>query len=170
MLLPRLVNPRKLVATNATFTRDIDVNHLPRLQEATLSITRVFVDVQLERDEQHRPQLVGKVEASFELECQRCLSSMPVDIDHQFRVVMAWDEIQEKALPKNLDAWIVGDEDADLCAILEEEILLLLPVVPKHDSECLEPKLFQSGEGVDSEAETKENPFSVLAELKGDSE
>lgn len=165
--LPRLVEPRKLATAFANFQRVIDAEDLPRLREVASNIESVSVDIDFGRDEQGRPELSGDINAVFELECQRCLEPMTLTISKQVRLAIVWDEAQAKALPKTLDPWIVGEGEADLAAILEEEILLDLPVVARHAEDCLDPTLLSAGEADEEEA-TKPSPFSVLAGLKGD--
>lgn len=74
-------------------------------------------------------------------------------------------------LPKGYDALEVGEEPLDLLALVEDELLLALPIVPAHDPEvCQHPAGFVvEDEPESSEVEDKRpNPFSVLAQLKRD--
>lgn len=69
------------------------------------------------------------------------------------------------------DALEVGEEPLDLLALVEDELLLALPIVPAHDPEvCQHPAGFVvEDEPESSEVEDKRpNPFSVLAQLKRD--
>ncbi len=165
--LPKVVEPRKLVATGATFKREIDLSDLRRLREAVISADYVKVDLRFERDEQGRPQMVGKIDACLNLECQRCLNPMDLTLALATRLSIVWDEAQAQALPKDVDPWIVDGVEADLCAIVEEEILLSLPVVPKHENDCLDASAYRSGSEPDELEKTK-SPFDVLAGLKGE--
>ena len=163
--LPKLVEPRKLATAFAHFERVISSEDLPRLSEAAINVDRVWVDINFGRDDQGRPELSGSIEAKLTLECQRCLEAMSYEITRSVALAIVWDEAQAKALPKHIDPWVAGEDEADLAAILEEEILLALPVVARHDYDCLDPSLLSSGD-LDQEEDTKPNPFGVLAELK----
>lgn len=163
--LPKLVEPRKLATAFANFQRFVHADDLPRLSEAVISIDRVAVNIDFGRDEQGRPELVGSIKAQLTLECQRCLEPMNYDVDRDIALAIVWDEAQAKALPKHLDPWIAGEDEADLAAILEEDILLALPVVARHAYDCLDASLLSTGDSEEVE-DTKPNPFSVLAELK----
>lgn len=166
--LPKNVDPRKLVSAGAAFKREIRAEDMPRLQEVAASIVDVRVDVLFDRDEQGRPEVIGTVDGSLELTCQRCLESMALVFEQKFHLAIVWDEAQAKALPKYIDPWIVGEEEADLCAMIEEEILLSLPVVPKHDTACQDPAYFTDDTEQDVSEKKREthNPFSVLKGLK----
>jgi uncharacterized protein len=131
-----------------------------------LSIDKAFATVTFDRDEQGKPVVLAKVQVAMQLECQRCLGAMDFPIDLEAELQLVWDEAEAKALPTGREAWIVGEGEADLAAILEEEILLALPVVPKHEEDCVPPSLMSSGDEVTSSEEQVKNPFSVLADLK----
>ncbi|WP_096084881.1 YceD family protein [Agaribacterium haliotis] len=165
--LPQLVEPRKLATAQASFERSIALDQLVRLQELALRVLSAKVSLHFDRDEQNRPELRGLIQAQLELECQRCLEPMLFDIERSVQLAIVWDEAQAKALPKGLDPWVVGEGEADLVDIIEEEILLDIPVVARHEHDCLNPDFLSIGEGGDEAGETKANPFSVLADLKG---
>jgi uncharacterized protein len=105
-------------------------------------------------------------DAVLPLTCQRCMgrAEMPVRIDTWYRFVdnedtaLAEDDASEEDL-------LVLEPQLDLTALLEDELLLALPVVPLHD-QCpvLPPQLVTDGE-VQEPAE-KPNPFAALARLK----
>lgn len=104
------------------------------------------------------------------LTCQRCMNVVftPVEVNQWYRFVasediaMAEDDQSEEDL-------LVMEPDFDLLAVLEDELLMALPLVPMHDQCPVAPLL-----GVDDiedtdEAEEKPNPFAILAKLKKDS-
>ena len=59
----------------------------------------------------------------------------------------------------------------DLLALVEDELLLALPIVPAHDPEvCQHPGWIRRRRraGVERSRDKRPNPFSVLAQLKRD--
>jgi uncharacterized protein len=115
------------------------------------------------------------------LQCQRCLDAtgLDVDIDRSFRFVA--DEATAVALDAELDDAdvLVADGAFDLHALIEDEILLSLPIVPMHevcphqvimstlpvrpgDANATDPG--GPDDGADDAA--KEHPFAALAALK----
>ena len=99
------------------------------------------------------------------LQCQRCLSPMDVDVvvDRRFRFVAG------EAAAAELDADSEDDvlaltRDLDLQELVEDELLLALPIVPMHAS-CPEPLRSLD---VESEREAVPSPFAVLATLRRD--
>ena len=104
---------------------------------------------------------------SVPLTCQRCMGTVatPLEIDQWYRFVatediaMAEDDASEEDL-------LVMAPQFDLLAVLEDELLMALPLVPMHD-ECPIAPVMQAGEdALATPASEKPNPFAVLAQLK----
>ena len=105
--------------------------------------------------------------ANVPLTCQRCMGTlqMPLQIDRWYRfvesedVAMAEDDASEEDL-------LVMAPQFDLLALLEDELLMALPLVPMHD-ECPVTPTFSAGmDEVLDGANEKPNPFAALAQLK----
>jgi uncharacterized protein len=100
------------------------------------------------------------------LTCQRCLHPVGVDLSiaQDFRFVadeataLAEDDASEEDL-------LVLEDSFDLMALVEDELLMSLPLVPMHP-ECLSEQAPTSKEEAAIFAEAKPNPFAVLASLK----
>lgn len=106
-----------------------------------------------------RWELRVTVEGTLRLNCQRCLSGMewPFEVRSALLLVRSQDEIPEDELEDASRDAIEVQPDMDVLALVEDEILLALPVVPRH--ERCEPPAPAGGSG-------KESPFAVLAGLK----
>ncbi|MEP6772000.1 MAG: DUF177 domain-containing protein [Polaromonas sp.] len=104
------------------------------------------------------------------LTCQRCMGvvATPVQVDQWYRFVasediaMAEDDQSEEDL-------LVMEPQFDLLAVLEDELLMALPLVPMHE-ECPVPPKLQAGELTEGDSAgtsgEKPNPFAVLVQLK----
>lgn len=107
-------------------------------------------------------------QVSLPLTCQRCLG--PVDIALEvvraFRFVAT--EAQAEAEDEEAEEDVLAlSRDFDLQALIEDELLMELPVVPRHEVCPTEVKL--AAQDADFEAAQAENPnpFAALAGLKG---
>ena len=97
------------------------------------------------------------------LECQRCLQPMaePLAVDRRFRFVA--DEDQAAVLDEaSEDDVLVASHSFDLAALIEDELILALPLVPRHPA-CPEPLPVTPDAGAD---EAAPNPFAALAALR----
>ena len=106
-------------------------------------------------------------DTSLPLTCQRCMGAVqtPLQVDQWYRFVatediaMAEDDASEEDL-------LVLTPQFDLLAVLEDELLMALPLVPMHDV-CPELPAFSAGViDVPADTEGKPNPFAALAKLK----
>ena len=108
-----------------------------------------------------------QADTSVPLTCQRCMAAVQelLKIDQWYRFVatediaMAEDDASEEDL-------LVMAPQFDLLALLEDELLMALPLVPMHD-ECPALPAFRAGViDVPDEVPGKPNPFAALAQLK----
>ncbi|BAN23737.1 putative uncharacterized protein [Caballeronia insecticola] len=132
-------------------------------------------ELQDDGTEAPQPYLRLAVHGSVWLICQRCLAvySQHLDVDATYRIVATEAEADEFPLDDDEVEVIVGSRQFDLVDLIEEELLLSLPLVPKHNvcPEAHESLLQGSADDEPDEAgaqdeAAKPNPFAVLGKLK----
>ena len=104
---------------------------------------------------------------SVPLTCQRCMAAVqePLQVDQWYRFV-ATEEIAMEQDDASEEDLLVMAPQFDLLALLEDELLMALPLVPMHDV-CPELPAFSAGViDVPENASDKPNPFAALAQLK----
>jgi uncharacterized protein len=113
-------------------------------------------------DKRGYPILVLDLQARVPVVCQRCLQEfeLPVKVHNRVRVV----ELPEGELLEQADETLASEEDIvaaagplDVMAMIEDEMILALPLAPRHDQCEL------AGGGTVKQIES---PFGVLAKLK----
>ncbi|MET3129785.1 uncharacterized protein AAKU55_000026 [Oxalobacteraceae bacterium GrIS 1.11] len=109
------------------------------------------------------PQLTLSVAGTVQLICQRCLAPYAYQIDASTTLVLAKDdehadEIEDILDDEAIDV-IVGSRTMNGNDLIEDEALLALPQVPKHDT-CPDTAL------IDSTKTEKKLPFAGLKDLK----
>ena len=104
--------------------------------------------------------------ASIPLTCQRCMTAVdsPIKVDQWYRFV-ATEEIAMAEDDESEEDLLVMAPQFDLLAVLEDELIMALPVVPMHEVCPVTPQM-QTGELQAAESVEKPNPFAVLAQLK----
>ena len=105
---------------------------------------------------------------SVPLVCQRCMGAMDValDVSPSFRFVAT----EEIALAQDEDAEedvLVFSREFNLAALIEDELLMALPLIPQHEACPTQVKLSAADAGFDQTLPEKTNPFSALAKLQG---
>ena len=111
-----------------------------------------------------RPSLHVQASTDVTLECQRCLQPMAWPLRAERRIFFVDGEDAAAALDAECEDDVLALAPAlDLPALVEDELLLALPLVPRHEI-CPQPlpRAF-----ADEAAETAaDHPFAVLAALK----
>ncbi|HET9641881.1 MAG TPA: YceD family protein [Burkholderiaceae bacterium] len=98
------------------------------------------------------------------LQCQRCLHPVRVNVsfERSFRFVRNEAEAEAQDLDSEEEV-LAATRSLDLLTLVEDELILELPLVPRHE-ECPQPLPLTAGseEGAEEEA----NPFAQLEVLK----
>lgn len=166
--VPDLIDPVVMAGKQQQLEGGFELSELSRIKDS-LADTSGTVSFQLlfHRD---RKNIVisGDVDSVLQLRCQRCMELMqwPVHGDVSLAVVSSMDEADR--LPDAYEPVLLTETKIPLKDIVEEELLLALPVIPQHAGDC------PSGVEVESSAEPaltvsaddeRYQPFANLAEL-----
>ncbi|MEP6740130.1 MAG: YceD family protein [Caldimonas sp.] len=112
-----------------------------------------------------QPALRLVIDADVALECQRCLQPMAVPLHVERRLFFVEGEDAAAALDAESEDDVLALAPAlDLRPLIEDELLLALPIVPRHET-CPEPLPRAPVEDA-LRVESEEHPFAALAALK----
>lgn len=182
--LPDLVDPWRAVRARAVFSGTLAASRLQRLVEAVEGLGGTVVpDISYDMRFERRPDglcvVLGRVSARVILTCQRCLSDVDIGVDAPIAVALVRTDEAARDLPPDLDPLVVTDDVLCPLDLVEDEVLLGIPPVPRHELGAC-PEGSHAGAGVQlfgsateehvAEASMSEqsNPFAVLAALKRD--
>ena len=168
-MLPKMIDLRRSADQDIEYQTRMQASLLARLEEAVDELDEeISVRIRLHKDEQGRLRVTGEAAVQAKLTCQRCMQLSDHLLETEIDLVAVYSEEQAKALPKELDAWVVEDS-ANLHELIEDELLLAMPIVAYHpEEECSAAGSFQSGEPV--ETVEKRSPFAVLKDLASSSD
>ncbi|WP_455217635.1 YceD family protein [Kaarinaea lacus] len=123
-------------------------------------------------DESGIPRVRGKTQATLILQCQRCMEDMEYPVVSKVRLGIVPTRKAAEDLPDNYEP-LVRDDETSIVSILEDELILALPIVAMHKVEdCpqgdafikhAENTVIDDGNKQDS---GRKNPFAVLEQLK----
>ncbi|TBR45060.1 hypothetical protein CBF23_000735 [Marinomonas agarivorans] len=167
--LPRYFDPRKYASNEVSLTGTIALSEFKELAVLLASNKGdVIVSLNFKVDEDRRYIANGNIKAQVEMVCQRCMKPAPYSIDTELSLAFVYDEEHAKSLPAEYDPVIMTDGEVILAEMLEEELILALPVVAYHEESGCNPIALKYASSTDEAAddEQKPNPFSILAELK----
>jgi uncharacterized protein len=111
--------------------------------------------------------LVLSAEVALPQTCQRCLGpvEVPILFEREFRFV-ASEAVAEVEDEESEEDVLVLSRDFNLLELVEDELLMALPVVPKHEVCPGAVKLQVADPDFVEEEQEKPNPFAVLEQLK----
>lgn len=167
-LFPVRVDPLKSVEQKAVYSGSIAVSKLERLQDYLQDNSgEAQVEIQFEHDEQGIALLRGQCQSQVRMTCQRCMNPVEVSLTTEFELGIVFSDEQAKHLPKQYEPIIANPDGLELLPVIEDELILSLPMYAYH-TQCEENDLVQAEEAEPEpvETEARENPFSVLEQLK----
>lgn len=164
--LPETLNFVRQVELNRTIEGVYPIARLARLQEV-LHGDEGYITAKLEFG--HSVGFAcfkGKVSAKLLVECQRCLKPMETEITGSFKFALVSSEEEFELLPEEFEPYLLEGDEQSVIDLLEDELLLGLPMVLAHDSACSEFMLEQ--EKVIKAEKEAAHPFAALKSLKED--
>ena len=109
-----------------------------------------------EINERGKPGLTLKIEGSVHLQCQRCLGSLELPLRLEAQLEFASSEAEITAAEDDIERVVAG-RDMNVAALVEDEVILALPMVPRHE-QCQAAAAAEGG--------GKASAFQALAALK----
>lgn len=180
--LPDSLDPWRAVKTGLSFSGQVALRRLPRLaavvaDHETGLEAPVNYRLRFERDQKGRAVVLGQVWTQLRLPCQRCLGEVMIEVDVPLRLGLVASEQASESLADDLEPLVVGDEPLHPLDLVEDELLLAIPPVPRHDSGLCQPPAQSAGSSAipvqreliaQDEQDDPPHPFAALAALKQD--
>jgi uncharacterized protein len=113
------------------------------------------------------PWLHLNVDTALPMVCQRCMGpiSIPVTVEREFRFVANEEEAAAQDDESDEDLLVLSRE-FNLHELIEDELLMGLPLIPRHDVCPTAVKLEAVDPDFEVSTSVKPNPFAVLAKLQ----
>ncbi|RZA04551.1 MAG: hypothetical protein EOO68_08160 [Moraxellaceae bacterium] len=176
--LPSRIEPFKWAEQQFSWSGQVPLSRFARIASETNATSDeqwVQVSCGLSMDAYHPiAWLDGSLSTTVPMTCQRCLEPVEVSIATQVHLALLTSESQVARLDEDADFVILSEEQVvhgvegtqgiDLLELLEDELLLSVPISPRHDAcEHKHQPVIED----EPELITRDNPFDVLANLKG---
>jgi uncharacterized protein len=114
------------------------------------------------------PWLHLEVDALLPFVCQRCLTpvqlSLTVERDFRFAADEATAAVEDEMAEEEV---LAIARDFDLLTLIEDELLMEVPVTPRHDVCPVPVQLSATDPGFEDAEEAAAKPFAVLESLRG---
>lgn len=160
--LPLTINPTKFAEQGVIFEGSVEPDLFERFVEQDIGrLTDVKVKLHFGRNDQGIANAVGDIEASVNWICQRCLEYYDQPLKASVKLAIIKSEQEAEDLPEEFEPFVQTDSKVPVVDMIEDELLLVLPVVPLHE-QC-QNKHYTPDPEIEVE---KPNPFEVLKALK----
>jgi uncharacterized protein len=164
MSAPAVIDALEFARSAQESSGSVRVSALPRLEDLLYdSAGSLSFRLRGGRDNRNRPMLALEVTGGLHLQCQRCLGLLdyPLQVANTLLVgppgAQPEDDLEDPDAPDTIEA----NPELDVVALVEDEVLLSLPLAPRHaEGECVSRFETQSREGAARSA------FEKLAALK----
>ena len=156
MLQPAAIDGLAFARGATVLEGQLGLESLPRLAQS--GCTGAVVDFVLEGEinERGKPGLRLVVDGSVRLECQRCLDGLDLPLHLEAQLEFAASDAEIAAADDDVERVLAGRE-MSVAALVEDEVLLALPMVPKHE-QC------SAAAGLGAKAQV--STFQALAALR----
>ena len=162
--LPEHLNANRFIDAGETLSGILQPEHYKRLAEMATLLPGGTASVTGSRVPYGPRRVVGTLGCDVEMVCQRCLEPVRLRLDGSIAWGLVFSETEMQSLDKALDPILIEDGELLLRQAIEDELVLLLPIMPMHEA-C------DSGWTPDPEpgdAPERESPFAVLTQLKNE--
>jgi uncharacterized protein len=158
-----------LVGTEAAIDFTIPLSELPRVShELSAADGEAIGKVRFSRQLGHAVADL-EVSAQPEVVCQRCMQPMRWPVKVKSRIALVSDYNAADRVPEGLEVFLVEADSVSVRDLVDEEVLLALPHVARHDedSECAGREMRLPGHEVEADevAADVQKPFAQLGEL-----
>lgn len=166
--LPDNLDPWRMVQGRRVFEGTLAVAQLPRLVELLASAEgEVAYKVEFGRDEFDISHVDVLVDTRLMMICQRSMVEFAQPVHINQRLGLIRDDSEEASLPEGYDPLLVENGAICLKDVIEDELILGLPVVALSPGAPLEQVPVTAGSV--PEDEQPPNPFAALGQLKSSS-
>lgn len=168
--IPRWIDPDELSRSARELRGSMQWQDLDRVAAAGAvgRSPRVHVRVAACREPGGSVIVEGHVEARVAVQCQRCLGDVELPVEAGFVVAVARSAAEAARLREDYDTVELGrGERLPLGRLIEDEILLAIPMVPRHPHrDACDAEAVARLEALSAGAPVQDNPFQVLERLR----
>ena len=160
------VDPYKMAKRHETMQDTIAVASFGRVTKLLANDTgTIKYHLSFGVDSEGVSYIDGKLNGFLTFCCQRCLQAFTYELNCDFAVSPVVNDSEAKLLPSSYEAVLMQDGKLDVIELLEDELILALPLVAMHAEDAPECKK-SIDVSVEEKGEQTHQPFSVLSTLK----
>ena len=136
--LPKKIDPFRYAQNGSKLVGKLQASNMSRLSSALNDKEDIVsVDMLFDVDEEGTPYLSGKFTSPLTLICERCMNKMLLTVKTECLLALIRNEHKIESIAEQYEPWIInGNKLVELSSIVEDELILALPLVPRHNFNC----------------------------------
>lgn len=161
--LSQSINPLRLAKSRERIAGNLELDSIKRLKGDLLEKTgKLEYSLSFDIDESENCYIESIIDTQLTLECQRCLNPVTIKIHKKSLIGIVSNKDEIDNLAKEYEPLLMEDEIVLLQELVEDELLLAIPLSPLHsEEECKGKEILDR---INEDAKPK--PFAALAALK----
>lgn len=168
--LPTKVDPFRFADQAIRLQGMLPIKDMQRFSESLYSNEgEVEVNVQFGVDEQKIRYMRGHYTTQLVLQCKRCMERYVQEVSGEILSGFAHTEEEADQLPDRYDPVVVSDGMLAIADVIEDELIIGLPIVPMHsanDCKVSLPLVLSSENSEQVSDVSKDHPFKVIELLR----
>lgn len=137
-IVPEKINPHRLARSMSRLEGHLDISALSRIVGLSDSNENQVAEICLQfgYDSSNNCYIQGKLYAEVFVECQRCMQNMQIKVDNDLSLCPMQEDDKNST---EYEEVILQENMVNIHQLVEDEILLTIPLYPKHQSiQCVE--------------------------------
>ena len=156
------IEPEKIALSGDVLSGKVFLKSMPRLSEYTeIHDELAIYKLEFLKCDNGVTQIMGDISTSLITLCQRCLTNFTINIKIPVSIGIIKNKEDIALLKDDLEPFLAEDNTVSLQQLIEEEILLSLPISPLHSVDVC--PVVQTNQKYKSK---RDNPFAVLKSIK----
>ena len=163
-VFPHQFDPKLMVDQNRELVGALPANGMSRLRNVALSMgPEVLVQLQFSFGLYGLPRISGKVSYALGMRCERCLDEVKFVLEPTIQVLLKSENESVAKESEEHEFYEYSDNNLELANLIEDELLLVLPLAPKHQDISLCNQDMVAWLALNKEpAQKVDNPFAIL--------
>lgn len=168
MPIPQKIRVSTAVGRREHYVGELALSALPKLTGLLADDASVMQVDLLACKIMGLPALTGVIEGALHLGCSRCDKPYQLSLRHELDLRLVSSEEEEQRLMQDCEPYWVQDDELALRELLEDELLLALPMLPRCNSceNIVSGASAVSSASAPTDEPRRENPFAALKKFK----
>jgi uncharacterized protein len=135
--LPQFIDPLRFAKAGRQLAGQFEIKAMGRLGALLFADNgKIFFKLEFGRDKGNEVFFItGQIESDLIIVCQRCLEGLELHINSSLKLGIVSSKNEAELLPSEYEPLLLMDNSVSLLELVEDEILLALPIAASHDIE-----------------------------------